>query len=157
MYQAQYFHWLSKQIPVKILAFYNWIRKWSEITPPTWILHTAKTASPIGLIVHHITDKHMLVNCWQILVKVGCIQKFSLMETVPLCVCVCVCVYVYSGLTSFSTFFQSYHDGVWLRQGAQCSLLKCCLTEVSCPRHLTWYYTQSHYPDTGSTSPSSTP
>ena len=36
---------------------------------------------------------------------------------------VCVCVCVYSGLTSFSTIFQSYHDGVWLRQGAQCSLL----------------------------------
>ena len=34
-----------------------------------------------------------------------------------------VCVCVYSGLTSLSTIFQSYHDGVWLRQGAQCSLL----------------------------------
>ena len=33
------------------------------------------------------------------------------------------CVCVYSGLTSLSTTFQSYHDGVWLRQGAQCSLL----------------------------------
>ena len=32
---------------------------------------------------------------------------------------VCVC----SGLTSFWTIFQSYHDGVWMRQGAQCSLL----------------------------------
>ena len=32
-------------------------------------------------------------------------------------------VCVYSGLTSLSTIFQSYHDGVWLRQGAQCSLL----------------------------------
>ena len=30
-----------------------------------------------------------------------------------LCVCVRVCVY--SGLTSLSTIFQSYHDGVWLR------------------------------------------
>ena len=28
-----------------------------------------------------------------------------------------------SGLTSISTIFQLYHDGVWLRQGAQCSLL----------------------------------
>ena len=36
---------------------------------------------------------------------------------------VCVCESVYSGLTSLSTIFQSYHDGVWLRQGAQCSLL----------------------------------
>ena len=34
-----------------------------------------------------------------------------------------VCVCVNSGLTSLSTIFQSYHDGVWLRQGAQCSLL----------------------------------
>ena len=32
-------------------------------------------------------------------------------------------VCVYSGLTSLSTIFQSYHDGVWLRQGAKCSLL----------------------------------
>ena len=31
--------------------------------------------------------------------------------------------FVCSGLTSLSTIFQSYHDGVWLRQGAQCSLL----------------------------------
>ena len=28
-------------------------------------------------------------------------------------------------------------------------------TEVSCSRHLTWYHTKSHYPDTGSTRPSS--
>ena len=34
-----------------------------------------------------------------------------------------MCVCVYSGFTSLSTFFQSYHDGVWLRQGAQCSLI----------------------------------
>ena len=31
------------------------------------------------------------------------------------------------------------------------------LTEVSCPRHLACYHTKSHYPETGSTSPSSTP
>ena len=31
----------------------------------------------------------------------------------------CVVV-VCSGLMSLSTIFQSYHDGVWLRQGAQC-------------------------------------
>ena len=29
---------------------------------------------------------------------------------------------VYSGLTPLSTVFQSYHDGVWLLQGAQCGL-----------------------------------
>ena len=36
---------------------------------------------------------------------------------------VVVVVVVCSGFTSLSTIFQSYHDGVWLRQGAQCSLL----------------------------------
>ena len=34
---------------------------------------------------------------------------------------VCACVNL--GLTSLSTIFQSYHDDVWLRQEAQCSLL----------------------------------
>ena len=64
----------------------------------------------------------------------------------------CVVV-ICSGLTLLSTIFQSHHDGVWLQQGAQCSLLLCCATEVSCPRHLTQYHMQSHYPDTASTSP----
>ena len=54
-----------------------------------------------------------------------------------------VVVVVCSGLTSLSTIFLSYHDSVWLRQGAQCTLLLCCVTEVSCPRHLTWYHIQS--------------
>ena len=39
------------------------------------------------------------------------------------------------GLTSLSTIFQSYCNGVWMWQGAPCSLLECCLTEISCPRH----------------------
>ena len=52
-------------------------------------------------------------------------------EHIPCVVVVC------SGLTSLSTIFQSYDNGVWLRQGNQCSLLLCCVTEVSCPRHLT--------------------
>ena len=30
---------------------------------------------------------------------------------------------VYSGLTPLSTVFQSYHDGVWFLQGAQCGLV----------------------------------
>ena len=34
----------------------------------------------------------------------------------------CVIVVDCSVLTSLSAIFQSYHDGVWLRQGAQCSL-----------------------------------
>ena len=37
----------------------------------------------------------------------------------------CVVVVVSSGLTSLSTIFLSHHDGVWFRQGAQCSLLLC--------------------------------
>ena len=40
------------------------------------------------------------------------------------------------GLTSLSTTFQSYRNGVWMWQGAQCSLLECCLTEISHPRHI---------------------
>ena len=42
-------------------------------------------------------------------------------EHTPCVVAVVVC----SGLTSLSTIFQSYHDGVWLRQEAQCSRLLC--------------------------------
>ena len=38
----------------------------------------------------------------------------------------CAVVEVCSGLTSLSTILQSYHNGVWLQQGAQCSLLLCC-------------------------------
>ena len=34
-----------------------------------------------------------------------------------------IVVVVCLGLTSLSTIFQSDHDRVWLRQGAQCSLL----------------------------------
>ena len=33
-----------------------------------------------------------------------------------------VVVVVCSGLMTLSTIVQSYHDGVWLREGAQCSL-----------------------------------
>ena len=42
-----------------------------------------------------------------------------------------VCLFVFFGLN----VFQSYRDGVWMWQGAQCSLLECCLTEISRPRH----------------------
>ena len=47
-----------------------------------------------------LNPKHFIVNCEQNVVVVVC-----------------------SGFTSLSTIFQSYHDGVWFRQGAQCSLL----------------------------------
>ena len=39
------------------------------------------------------------------------------------------------GYTSLSTIFQLYYDGVWIWQGAQCSLLECCLAEISHPGH----------------------
>ena len=39
------------------------------------------------------------------------------------------------GLTSLSTFFS--HIATVSGCGAQCSLLECCLTEISRPRHLT--------------------
>ena len=45
------------------------------------------------------------------------IDKMCVCVCVCVCVFVCVCVCVCSGLTSLSTIFQSYHDGVWLRQG----------------------------------------
>ena len=35
--------------------------------------------------------------------------------------------------------------------------LLCCVTEVSCPRHLNWHHAKLHYPDTASTSPSYSP
>ena len=39
------------------------------------------------------------------------------------------------GLTLLSTIFLSYCDGVWMWQGAQSSLLECCLDKISRPRH----------------------
>ena len=53
-------------------------------------------------------------------------------------------VFLCSGLTLLSTIFQSYHDGVWLRQGAQCSLF---YSAASLKYHApaTWYdTTHSH-------------
>ena len=46
-------------------------------------------------------------------------------------------IFFYLGITSLSTIFQSYRDGVWMLQGAQRSLLECCLTEISRLRHRT--------------------
>ena len=37
---------------------------------------------------------------------------------------------------SLSTIIHSYHDVVWMSQGAQCLLLEYCLTEISCSRHM---------------------
>ena len=51
----------------------------------------------------------------------------------------------YSGFASLSTIFQSYRYCVWIWQGAKCSVLECCLTEISLPRHLPRYSTKSHY------------
>ena len=44
-------------------------------------------------------------------------------------------LFVWFGLNVAFNLFQSYCDGVWMWQGAQCSLLECCLTEISRPRH----------------------
>ena len=58
------------------------------------------------------------------------------------------------GLMSLSTIFQSNRDGVWMWQGAQCSPLECCLTEISRPRHfdmifhpvtLYWHWADQFY------------
>ena len=43
--------------------------------------------------------------------------------------------FVWFGLNVAFNLFQSYRDCVWMWQGAQCSLLECCLTEISRPRH----------------------
>ena len=51
----------------------------------------------------------------------------------------CVVVVVCSGLTSFSTSFQSYHDGVWLRQGAQCYFY--CVASLKYHAPDTWHDT----------------
>ena len=47
-----------------------------------------------------------------------------------------VCLFVL-GLTSLSTIFQSYRDGVCMWQGAQCSLLECCSLKYHTPDTLT--------------------
>ena len=44
-----------------------------------------------------------------------------------------ICLFC-SDFTSLSVIFQPYPDGVWMQQGAQCSLLECCLTKISCLR-----------------------
>ena len=46
------------------------------------------------------------------------------------------------GLTSLLTIFQSYRDGVWMWHRAQCSLLECCLTEISRPGHFDMIFHQ---------------
>ena len=46
----------------------------------------------------------------------------------------------YSGFNSLFTIFQSYCDGVWMWQGAQCSLLECCLTEKSLKEQLVPFF-----------------
>ena len=46
------------------------------------------------------------------------------------------------GLMSLSTIIQSYRDSVWTWQKAQRSLLECCLTEISSPRHFDMIFHQ---------------
>ena len=90
---------------------------------------------------HYLTiPKHCAVQnmwikhyaCGSDIMRLVCMTRMTKTnEHIP-----CVVVVVCSSLTSLSTNFQSYHDGVWLRQGAQSSLLLCSVTAVSCPRHV---------------------
>ena len=103
---------------------------------------------------HYLTipKRWAVQNMWIKPQRLVCMTKMTSIMSHRLCCCCC--------LFGFNVVFnnvQSYLDGVWLRQGAQCSLLLCCVTEVSWPRHLTWYHTQSHYPCTASTSSSTSP
>ena len=70
-------------------------------------------------IVHILEEIHTEATVFQYITGLG-IHPTLLMKMILVVV---VVVVVCSGLTSLSTFFQSYHDGVWLRQGAKCSLL----------------------------------
>ena len=56
-------------------------------------------------------EKKTTSNCNELL-------RFTNVVVVVVVLVVVVC----SALTLLSTIFQSYHDGVWLRQGAQCAL-----------------------------------
>ena len=59
-----------------------------------------------------------------------------------------VCMQAKEKFSELYTAFNKFSVISW--QGAKCSLLRCYLTELSCTRHLKWYSTRSHNPDTGS-------
>ena len=88
---------------------------WSDILQPgafaevpvQWLLHWPSNPCFAGLILPSFLSRT--------------INLISLILSQVSCKVGRVCVY--SGLTLLSTIFQSYHDSVWLRQGAQCSLL----------------------------------
>ena len=63
------------------------------------------------------------------------VRKTKTQERLCTYACWSVCLFVWFGLNVAFNLFQSYRDGVWMWQGAQCSLLECCLTEISRPRH----------------------
>ena len=50
-------------------------------------------------------------------------------------VLMCTICLFYSGFMKVSTILQSYWDSVKIWRGVQCSLLECCLTEISHPRY----------------------
>ena len=62
-----------------------------------------------------------------------CLNK--ILKINPTLVQICFVCLFDLGLTSLSTIFQSYRDSVWMWQGAQCSLLECCFTEILSTRH----------------------
>ena len=76
---------------------------------------------------HYIIKKEYLINTEKtkpflfylkaLEAKLSLTLKLQYLENLKMTVVVC------SGFTLLSTIFQSYHNGVWLRQGAQCSLL----------------------------------
>ena len=97
-----------------------------------------------GYAFSKMQQKSAWYEGWSLIIILVCCKRFF----------GSVCVFGFNvAFNNFSVISRP----VWLRQGAQCSLFNSCLAEVSCPRHLAWYHTQSHYTDIGSTSPSSTP
>ena len=94
-----------------------------------------------------------LKYCWKGCQNAKSSNKYSYIPLHMLFVCL-------FWLTSLSTIFQSYLDGVWLRQGVQWSLLYNSAASLKYHAPYTWHYTTTSrimiYPDNGSTSPSST-
>ena len=76
------------------------------------------------------------VDNLQMDVCVLCREIFCFILVGSLCLFVCL---FDLGLTSLSTIFQSYRDGVWMWQGAQCSLLECCLTDWNITPQTLWH------------------
>ena len=83
---------------------------------------------------HNIVEsRRFRSESWHFFLRIWCaIQEKSL---IPICGFVCF----NWGFRHFQQSFSHNARGVWMRQGAQCSLLERCLIEISCPRYMTWY------------------